>query len=94
MSQVTRLGDITEGHCFPPRGSDTASSDVLVNGIPVVTVGDHYPAHTCGTETHDGVLAAGSSSVFVNGKPVGRVGDPVSCGDKVAQGSPDVIVGG
>lgn len=97
MPAVTRLGDNWTGHgWWPPRPSVAGSPNVYVNGIPVVTQGDAFAAHTCPSipETHGGVLAAGSSTVYVNGKQLGRVTDPVSCGSSVAQGSPNVFAGG
>jgi len=39
-------------------------------------------------------LAQGSASVFVDGRALGRIGDPVACGSRVAQGSPNVFAGG
>lgn len=93
MAGVTRLGDLASGHgCWPEHPSIEASSDVFVNGIPVVRVGDAYQPHTCVT-THGGSLATGSSTVFVNGKPIGRIGDLVSCGSTVIEGSENVFAG-
>ncbi|WP_423754269.1 PAAR domain-containing protein [Acidaminococcus massiliensis] len=40
------------------------------------------------------MINSGSNSVLINGKGAGRVGDSVSCGGSVAQGSPDVFIGG
>lgn len=95
MPAVTRLGDDSAGHGgWPPRPSDTGSPNVFINGIPCIRVGDHYITH-CDPqpECHDGVLSGGSSTVFVNGQPIGRVGDPISCGDTVGEGSPNVNAG-
>jgi uncharacterized Zn-binding protein involved in type VI secretion len=85
--------DKSAGHCFPPRAADEGSSNVFVNGVPVVCVGHHYPNHTCGDETHDGVASTGSSSVFVNGQALTRIADAISCGDMAGSGSPDFFVG-
>jgi len=46
--------------------------------------------HCCAGPCHDGVLAHGSPTVFVNGKEAGRITDPITCGDFVATGSPNV----
>ena len=73
--------DNSAGHCYPPRAADAGSPDVIINGYPVVRVGDHYPTHCCGIVCHDGVASMGSSTVIVNGKPLHRVGDEISCGD-------------
>ena len=95
IQPVTRLGDLTAGHDgFPPRPSITASPDVTCNNIPVVRVTDGYAIHCNAIPIcHDGILAVGSPTVTVNNLPLGRVGDPVSCGDTVAEGSPDVLCG-
>ena len=39
-------------------------------------------------------LVSGSPDVFINGRAAGRVGDSVSCGGSVAEGSPNVFIGG
>lgn len=94
--QATRIGDVCTGHdACPPRPLVEGSPNVFINGKPAGRVGDLYAAHGCLIHPpHTGVIAQGSSTVFINGKPAGRVGDPVSCGSAVAQGSPDVFVGG
>ena len=96
MSQpVTRLGDLTAGHDgFPPRPSISASPNVTCNNIAVVRLNDSYDVH-CNIVPvcHVGVLSTGSGTVTVNGLPLGRVGDSVSCGDTVAEGSPNVVCG-
>lgn len=95
MPAVTRLGvDASAGHCFNPRVTDSAGqSSVFVNGILGTVVGAHYPIHTCGKSSHDGVASAGSSSVFFGGKAVHRISDQISCGDISASGSPNVFAG-
>jgi RHS repeat-associated protein len=40
------------------------------------------------------LIAQGSATVFINGKPMARVSDPLSCGAKIASGSPNVFAGG
>lgn len=96
MPAATRLGDMDTGHdACPPTSLVTASPNVFINGKGQGRVGDSYAAHGCDVHPpHVGVIAAGSSSVFINGIPAGRVGDPVSCGGSVAQGSPNVFIGG
>ncbi len=92
----TRLGDLDTGHdACPPTALASASPNVLVNGKGAGRVGDAYVPHSCPVHgPHTGTIASGSSSVFINGKPAGRIGDSVSCGGSVAQGSPNVFVGG
>ena len=96
MSKATRVGDINTGHdsCAPvPLGS--GSPDVFINGRAAGRVGDTYAVHGCDIHpSHSGHISSGSSSVFINGKPAGRIGDAVSCGGSVAEGSPDVFIGG
>ena len=48
----------------------TGSSNVFVNGVPAVRVGD---VTGCGDQA-----AGGSSNVLVNGRPVHRKGDPTA----------------
>jgi uncharacterized Zn-binding protein involved in type VI secretion len=99
MPAVTRLGDITTGHgCYPPTVSIQASPNVFANAKGIVRdspqPGDAYAIHCCVNPPHDchqGLLALGSPNVFVNGKEAGRIGDPLTCGDHVAQGSPNVF---
>ena len=94
MPAVVRLGDEGTGHdCYPPRVNDDASTNVFVNGRGVHREQDHWVEHTCGDNTHDGVLQTGSSTVFVNGRPAARIGDPISCGSVAAQGSSNVFFG-
>ena len=92
----TRLGDLDTGHdACPPTALANASHNVLVNGKGAGRVGDAYVPHSCPVHgPHAGTIASGSGSVFINGKSAGRIGDNVSCGGAVAQGSPNVIVGG
>jgi uncharacterized Zn-binding protein involved in type VI secretion len=90
MPGVTRYGDMSCGIDCPPTPAIGCSSDVFVNGKGVVRVGDAFQPHC----KHSRVVAKGSSSVYVNGKQVCRIGDPLSCGDKVCEGSGNVFAGG
>ncbi|EFB91544.1 hypothetical protein HMPREF7215_2805 [Pyramidobacter piscolens W5455] len=45
-------------------------------------------------ETHASALADGWPTVYAEGRRVGYVGAPVACGSTVAEGSPNVFVGG
>lgn len=97
MPAVGFLGNICTGHdCYPPRRSIEASPNVFINGKAMIRVGDAWEVHDCidGEGSHGGHLATGSSTVFVNGKPVGRIGDMVDCGSAVAEGSPNMFIGG
>lgn len=96
MPQATRLTDNCSGHdACPPRPLIEASPNVFVNGLNAGRVGDNYALHGCIEHPmHGGVIASGSETVFINGKNAGRIGDPVSCGSTVAEGSPNVFIGG
>lgn len=94
MPAISRLGDLTTGHdSFPPRPSDSASSDVFINGIGAVRIGDHFALHCNPFTCHDGVESSGSSTVFINGRAAARIGDSISCGDIIAEGSQNVFAG-
>lgn len=95
MAGATRLGDMSTGHSdYPSRPNIQASSDVIVNNKGVHRKGDRWAVH-CNhhPRCHDGVASSSSNTVFANKKGIVRIGDSVSCGDHVAQGSPNVIVG-
>lgn len=96
MPKATRLGDMDTGHdACPPTALVTASDNVIINGKGAGRVGDTYAPHGCDDHpTHAGSISSGSSTVFINGKAAGRVGDSVSCGGSVADGSPNVFIGG
>lgn len=99
MAAVCRIGDMSTGHVdgncyFPPKPAVEGSSNVFVNGIAVVGVGDRWDIHCCGVSCHDSVSSEGSPTVFVNGVAIARVGDQISChtDELVAQGSANVFV--
>lgn len=95
MRAATRFGDTCTGHgCFPPRVNDQGSPTVNINGKPAHRQGDHWVVHVCGKNSHDSVAQTGSGTVNINGKQAMRIGDPIACGSVVAQGSPDVFIGG
>lgn len=90
--------DESAGHaCYPPQLPTAGSATVIINGHPVVRVGDTYANHACPfTPPHlqVPVASAGSSTVFANGISIHRIGDAISCGDIAAAGSPNVFIGG
>ena len=97
MPALTREADKCTGHdACPPRPLATCSPDVIVNGRGAArVVKDIYEAHGCDAHApHSAVIASGSGNTYINGYPAGRIGDPVSCGGSVAEGSPNVFVGG
>ena len=94
MPGVVRKIDICTGHgCFPPRFPVTMSSNVFVNGQPVVRQGDMLESHCCPDHgCHPGTYVGGGT-VFANGKAIQKVGDPIDCGSKCAGGSSTVSIG-
>lgn len=95
MPAVTTVGDKSTGHdTCPPVEAVEGASNFLVNGKPLVLVGDKYASHSCQIHTpHQGNLTEGSPSFTVNGRAVGRVGDKISCGGTVAEGKSFFIIG-
>lgn len=97
-SAVTRLGDKSTGHgcCFIPVPLITASTNVYINNKGCGRRTDAYPEHG-GCEIHRpdiDHISGGSTTVFVNGLNIARIGDPIDNGGTVAEGSPNVFVGG
>lgn len=76
--------------------TNQGSSDVMINGIGVVRLGDamnvHPYAGPC-CNPHSPILTSGSSTVFVNGKPIGRKGDPYGGDHIISSGSSTVFCG-
>lgn len=96
MPAATRVGDADVPHCSPMNRAQ-GSPDVFVNGLPWSRQGDlntpHLlPGNPC--PAHAAAITTGSTTVFINGKGAGRVGDAVTGCTSVAQGSPNVFVGG
>ena len=94
MPKVHRKGDMGTGHgCFPPRASVQGSPNVYAKNIQVHRVTDAWATHCC-DKCHGSKLCDGSPNVFANNLKVGRKGDPVCCGSRCAEHSPDVIANG
>ena len=91
MALATRYTDLCTGHppCRP-RPSCSGSPNVYTNNLNQMRVTDCYEIHCL----HRGILIQGSSTVYVNNLQAGRTGDPVSCGSRAMQHSPDVDIGG
>ena len=73
----------------------SGSPDVLVNGRPLMRVGDPG-VHIACCGPNQWTVAQGSRSVLVNGRPPSRIGDATShCGGSgsVIDGSPNVLIG-
>lgn len=94
MPSLSYLGALCSGHDgFGPRASIAGSSNVKVNGIGVLRVGDAFAPHCKKSSCHPGTVSAGSGTVKVNGQPAARIADMLDCGSAVAQGSPNVVAG-
>lgn len=98
MPAVGRGPCLTTGHGpYPPTVVNGSGATVIVNGMPILKVGDPMtvhcsvvPKHPC----HASAQSEGSGTVMAEGTPVGRVGDSIGCGDACAQGSTNVMAGG
>ncbi|NBR61878.1 MAG: hypothetical protein EBT86_09590 [Actinobacteria bacterium] len=82
--------------CGRPIKTSTAqcSSDVLVNGIGVVRLGDMvnlHPRPPCIPDTS--TCSKASTSVFANGKGIARIGDQYSSDNIITSGSSNVFIG-
>lgn len=62
---VTRVGDLTAGHCYPPVPVLVGAPTVFTNNIPVAMVGNPIPSHSCNDNSHSGSVANGSPNCFV-----------------------------
>jgi len=93
MAGIVRQGDLCSGHGpFPPRLPTSWSSNVYVNGRPVIRQGDSWATH-CTPEPslcHTGT-STGTGSVYVNGYPLQISGDPISCGSTCDASSSNVF---
>lgn len=84
--------------------SDEGSTNVFVNSIGIVRLGDKMVAHPDGTictstpVLHSPALSEASTSVFANGKGIGRIGDKYNSDGHmdhvIISGSTNVFVGG
>jgi uncharacterized Zn-binding protein involved in type VI secretion len=98
VPKVIRQGvDESAGHDpFEPRvTSQGNSSNVYVNGILAVIVGNEYVDHITDHDPETKETAtSGSPNVLINNTPIHRAGDSISCDEVAANGSPNVFVNG
>ena len=88
--------DLSTGHnCWPPTLPVTASMNVFCNGRAEVRVGDKYMTHLCGyvIKPHQGTALVGAAKTFTNGRNTMVQGGQIDCGDRAANGSPNVFSG-
>ena len=97
MPAAARKGDAGVVHC---SGFVIAqgSPDVTINNRAAARVGDPSTAHLIPTRrrrcgAHTSTIVRGSATVSINGRAAARVGDPFSGCTRVAQGSPNVVIG-
>ena len=91
------LDGLTSGHLdWPPTvgAVPVPPPTVFVNGRPVVVTGSTYITHVNSKGIpHPFPTAIGTSNVTAYGMPMCRIGDFLSCGDMLANGSKDVLLG-
>lgn len=103
-SRKNGVDKISTSHpCTPITVTNEGSSNVFVNNIGSVRLGDKQRSHTFGPNYHKGrpqcnvlhalSLTKASSTVFVNNKGMGRIGDKYG-GETLISGSPNVFAGG
>ena len=91
MPGVVRKGDKCSGHgCYPPRPASKWSPNVFANGRNVERRTDTLESHCC-DGCHTGVYE-GVHTVFANNLDVQVQGDPIDCGSKCDEHSPNVFV--
>jgi uncharacterized Zn-binding protein involved in type VI secretion len=87
--------DGTGKKCRVPMGTRTLScaTNVIVNGIGVVRIGDRVAPHPrSGCSLDKSVLTKSSRKVIVNGRGAGRMGDKYGP-NTIVSGSVNVIIG-
>lgn len=102
MPAAVRIGDMSTGHgCFPPTPmAESPVTKTFINGVipGVVAPTSTHVTHSCGSVVHrqgpERSHSSGSSNTFIEGFPATRIGDNISCGDAVAQGSPNTFIAG
>jgi zinc D-Ala-D-Ala carboxypeptidase len=107
MPGASRKGDLSTGHNGGEIPSTLAqgSPNVMTNLKPAARIGDefepHPPDHPDNDDGHyrDHGRAIkddpnnGSPVVKINGKRAARIGDSIKCGDAIAEGSSNVVIG-
>lgn len=87
MAKLSRKNDQTEKGGKIVKGAES----VFANGKPVGLHVSDITRHGKGKHKKS-KTTQGSPSVFVEGSPVLRVGSSTTCGHKIKEGSPNVIV--
>jgi len=95
----TFIGAVSTGHiCYPPTALTQGAANVFVNTLPAGRMGDLFASHACPCDKCPPphlvrAISQGPLNVYFNFRPPGRIGDFISCGDKIAAGSPNVFAG-
>ncbi|BCG50114.1 PaaR repeat-containing protein [Ralstonia phage RP13] len=86
MTGIVRKTDLSTGYTgkneqnqivpLGPRPATSGSQSVMMNGVPIVRVGDSWDVHP-GGNGRPGVQQTGSPNIFVEGKAVARQGDTI-----------------
>jgi len=71
----------------------TGRLSVIVNDVPVATLGDVITPHLPGGPHTGAVIVGYEPTVVAENRPVARQGDAVSCGHVIQTGSANVITG-
>lgn len=104
VDSVACIDGTLNGECEPgvPRcdgpstqATNDGATNVRVNGIGVVRLGDAMKPHTygCFCPIHAPALSTCSASVRVNGLGIARIGDEYSSGHVISTGAGDVSAG-
>jgi len=84
----------TNSECSHGGAATGSSTNVFVNGSPVIRVDDTWSNHMFEEELHsDNKILTGSSKVSANGKGIVCIGDILSCGATITTGSSNVFAG-
>lgn len=95
MPPVVRVGDVIQSEApFFPSTHLVGSATVLINGLPVVRLGDPvapYARPSPPSTRASTVQAVASPTVMVEGLGAARLGDTTSMGGICIGGSADVV---
>jgi len=88
MSSAIRQNDSSLATPECPAGrAEGGSEDVMTNGLATLRVGDAFVSGA-----HRDVVAQGCPTAFANRLPLARTGDLLTHGNRIGEGSPDVLV--
>lgn len=85
MANVVRGGDLCGGAII-------ASSQILVNGLPVATAGNAVVSH--GSSPHDAATLVAGGNIRANGLSIAGQGSLATCGDSCIASQGNVRISG